>query len=196
MQDPRSDRYTLPDANVRAPSYYILQAAHDCAACRQRTAVFALAVPPDHESTEADIELDEDDADSRGLDPEAFRDWLFSAPAWQTIASPAVLTQVGIVSDAVAQALRTLAPTLRQDATRQGQWTNFCEHCDGAVWEGLLYPTPGQPFCPKDDGAAAHLAMHTVDAPFEAYVSMIWTDRYRNKWPLFKRLGVACSDAD
>lgn len=196
MHAPPPNPPALPDANVRASSYYVLQATHRCAKCRQDTSVFTLALPPDHDSTEADMELDEDDADHCGLAPADFQDWLFSPPAWQTISGPALLSQVSILSEAVARTLQTLAPTLRQDVTRHGQWTNFCEHCDSAVWEGALYPTPGQPFCPKDDAAAAQMTVHTIDAPFEAYASMIWSDSYRNKWPLFKRLGVECSEAE
>ncbi|CAB3646335.1 hypothetical protein LMG3431_02463 [Achromobacter pestifer] len=183
------------DANLRAPSYYVLQATHDCAGCGKSTSVFALAVPPDHLSTDGDIELD-DDGDSMGLAPDAFREWLFSPAQWQEIAGPALLSQIGILSASVASTLGHLAPTLRQNPDRNGEWTNFCAHCDRAVWEGVLYPNPGQPFCPKDDAAAARIMVHEVHEPFAAFTAMCWTDRYRNKWPLFKRLGVACSEAD
>lgn len=193
MQDMHPAPNALADANLRAASYYVLQTRHDCAQCRQRTTVYALALPPDHECTEGDIELDDDD--SPGLSAADFQDWLFSPPQWQTIAGPALLSQLGIVSDAVARALTTLAPALRPDPAQGGQWTNFCEHCGIALREGALYPTPGQAFCPKDDIEAQALTVHAVDAPFHAYARMIWDDSYRNKWPLFTRLGVECSDA-
>lgn len=195
MQDDTSARHDLPDANVRASSYYVLQARHLCKHCQQTTPVFALAVPPNHESTEADIDLDED-ASRLGLAPGDFHDWLFSPEQWQTIPGPALLTQIGSVSAPVALTLQRLASALRPDAAQGAQWTNFCEHCGNAVWEGALYPTPGQPFCPEDDATAAQITVHTIDAPFDGYARMIWTDRYRNKWPLFKRLGLACSEAD
>lgn len=195
MQDDDSARPTVPDTNVRASSYYVLQAPHVCKQCGQAMPVFALAVPPGYESTEADSELDESE-DSLGLAPGDFHDWLFRPEAWQTIPGPALLSQVYMLSADVALTLQSLAPALRQDATQQEQWTNFCEHCGSAVWEGGLYPTPGQPFCPKDDAAAAQITVHSVDAPFDGYARMIWTDGYRNKWPLFKRLGVACSEGE
>lgn len=182
-------------ANLRASSYYVLQAPHRCAQCGESTPVFALAVPPDHESTDADIELDED-GDSSGLDPGAFHDWLFGPEQWQRIAGPALLSQVGILSAPVVRTLHALAPTVRQHPGRNGQWTNFCEHCDSPVWEGALYPTPGQPFCPTDDAAAAQITVHAVDEPLAAFVAMCWTEGYRNKWPLFKRLGVECREAE
>lgn len=191
MQHSAVSTDSLPDANVRAASYYVLQAPHHCARCAQPTTVFALALPAGHESTEADIELDDDD--SPGLAPGDFQDWLFRAPAWQRIDGPALLSQLGNLPAAVAQALQTLAPALRPNPELGGQWTNFCEHCGSAVWEGALYPTPGQPFCPTDDAAAAQITVHqidtSVDAPFHAYARMIWTEGYRNKWPLFRRLG-------
>ncbi|WP_438858520.1 hypothetical protein [Achromobacter spanius] len=187
------DRPLGDDANVRAPAYYVLQATHACRHCQRATPVFALALPPDHESTEADIELEED-GDSLGLSPTAFHDWLFSPAQWQRIAGPALISQVGMVAASVAHTLNQTAPTLRPDPDRQGQWTNFCDHCQRAVWEGDLYPTVGQAFCPKDDAAAAHMTVHVVNAPFAAYATMIWSDSYRNKWPLFKRLGVQCSE--
>lgn len=195
MQDNDSSRPSLPDANVRASSYYVLQARHVCKSCRQATPVFALAVPPGHESMEADIDLDEDEG-SLGLAPGDFHDWLFRPEHWQTIPGPALLSQVYILSADVALTLQRVAPPLRQDAAQQGQWTNFCEHCGSPVWEGALYPTPGQPFCPTDDAGATPITVHKVDAPFDGYARMIWTDRYRNKWPLFKLLGVDCSEAD
>lgn len=182
-------------ANLRASSYYVLQATHCCAQCGESTPVFALAVPPDHESTEADIELDED-GDSTGLDPMAFHEWMFGPEQWQRIEGPALLSQVGILSAPVVRTLQALAPTVRQNPDRNGQWTNFCEHCGSPVWEGALYPTPGQPFCPKDDAAAAQITVHAVDEPLSAFTAMCWTDGYRNKWPLFKRLGVVCSEAE
>lgn len=182
-------------ANLRAPSYYVLQASCRCSQCGESTRVFALAVPPDHESTEGDLDLDAE-GDSNGLDPGAFHQWLFSPAQWQHIEGPALLSQVGILSDPVARTLRALAPTVRQNPERNGQWTNFCEHCDSAVWEGALYPTPGQPFCPKDDAAAAQIVVHAVDEPLAAFTAMCWTDGYRNKWPLFKRLGAACRKAE
>lgn len=184
------------DMNIRAPSYFVLQTGHHCAACKQSTPVFALAVPPDHESTEADIELDEDSANTMGLDPDAFHDWLFSPVQWLKVSGPAMISQTSLLSESVAQTLQGLAPAFRPDPASHGQWTNFCEHCGKAVWEGLLYPTVGQPFCPKDDIAAARINVHTVNAPFAAFYGMCWTDSYRNKWPLFKRLGVECSEAD
>jgi hypothetical protein len=182
-------------ANLRAPSYYVLQATHCCAQCGESTPVFALAVPPDHESTGADIELDAD-GDSTGLDPMAFHEWLFGREQWQRIEGPALLSQVGTLSAPVVRTLQALAPTVRQNSDRNGQWTNFCEHCGSPVWEGALYPTPGQPFCPKDDAAAAQITVHAVDEPLSAFTAMCWTDGYRNKWPLFKRLGVVCSEAE
>lgn len=184
-----------PGANLRASSYYVLQATHCCAQCGGSTPVFALAVPPDHESTEADLELDED-GDSTGLDPVAFHEWLFSPEQWLRIEGPALLSQVGILSAPVVRTLHALAPTMRQNPFRNGQWTNFCAHCDNPVWEGELYPTPGQPFCPKDDAAAAQITVHAVDEPLSAFTAMCWTDGYRNKWPLFKRLGVMGSEAE
>lgn len=201
MQDSPSIADPLRDANVRAASYFVLQAQHDCTRCAQRTTVFALALPAGHESTEADIELD--DEDSPGLAPGDFQDWLFSAPTWQKIDSPALLSQVGLLPAAVAQTLQTLAPALRLNPEQGGQWANFCEHCGSAVWEGALYATPGQPFCPKDDAAAAQITVYSVDnpvdtpvdAPFHAYARMVWTDGYRNKWPLLRRLGWQDADA-
>lgn len=191
----RPDALSPIDANVRASSYFVLRATHACRHCRHATPVYALALPPGHESTEAETELD-DDGESRGLDPGAFHDWLFSPPTWQRIPGPALISQVGILAADVAAHLRQAAPALRPDPDGQGQWTNFCEHCGHAIWEGNLYPTVGQAFCPKDDAAATQVLVQTVHTPFAAYASMIWSDGYRNKWPLFKRLGVACGEAD
>lgn len=190
--------------NIRAASYFLLQAMHRCAACGEASRVYALAVPPDHECTEADLELDEagDDSpgrdspgrDSPGLDPQAFRDWLFSPEQWQRIDGPAMISATRALSPSVAQTLQALAPGYRPNPERDGQWSNFCERCDAPIWDGALYPTPGQAFCPKDAEAAAQVAAQLVDAPFEAYYGMCWTDSYRNKWPLFARMGYDCAE--
>ncbi len=195
-QDPSM---TGPDGeafNIRASSYFVLLAEHRCAACGKPSCVAALAVPPGHESTEADLELDEDDADSPGLDPQAFQDWLFGAAQWQSMPGPALISSTRALTPEVAQALRALAPYYRQNPDLGGEWGNFCEHCDKPIRDGVLYPTPGQPFCPKDADAAARISAQQVDAPFAAFFGMCWTDSYRNKWPLFARLGFECSEAE
>ncbi|EHK68141.1 hypothetical protein [Achromobacter arsenitoxydans] len=180
--------------NLRASSYFLLQAEHCCTACGQASRVYALAVPPGHESTEADLDLDDIDADSPGLDAQAFRDWLFSPARWQAIDGPAMISSIRALSPSVAHALRALAPRFRPNPERGGQWSNFCEHCDAPIWDGALFPTPGQAFCPRDAEAASHIAARPVDAPFEAYFGMCWTDSYRNKWPLFSRMGYDCAE--
>lgn len=190
---------TGPDGeafNIRAPSYFVLHAEHRCEACGKLSRVAALAVPPGHESTEGELDLDEDDADSPGLDPLAFRDWLFGPAQWQSMPGPAMISSTRALAPDVAQALRTLAPGYRQNAARSGEWSNFCEHCDQPIWDGALYPTPGQAFCPQDADAAANVSAQSVDAPFAAFFGMCWTDGYRNKWPLFARLGFTCGDSD
>jgi hypothetical protein len=190
---------TGPDGeafNIRASSYFVLQAEHPCAACGKLTRVAALAVPPGHESTEGELELDEDDADSPGLDPQAFRDWLFGPAQWQAMPGPAMISSTRALAPEVAQTLRTIAPFYREDPARSGEWSNFCEHCDQPIWDGALYPTPGQAFCPKDAADAAQVSVQRIDAPLAAFFGMCWTDSYRNKWPLFARLGYDCSEAE
>jgi len=196
-EDPTS--MTGPDGeayNIRAASYFVLQAEHRCTACAKVSRVAALAVPPGHESTEGELELDEDDADSPGLDPQAFRDWLFSPAQWQTMPGPAMISSTRALAPEVAQTLRTIAPFYREDPARSGEWSNFCEHCDQPIWDGALYPTPGQAFCPKDAADAAQVSVQRIDAPLAAFFGMCWTDSYRNKWPLFARLGYDCSEAE
>jgi hypothetical protein len=192
-QDPAAE---YPQMNIRASSYFVLQATHACTRCGEETPVHALAVPPGHQCTEADIELDEADADSPGLSPTDFSTWLFSPPQWLDIADPALISQTGLLSPAVAQAMQALSPHYRQNPDNQGQWTNFCAHCGKPIWEGDLYPTPGQAFPPADAEAAARIQVHKVEEPFGAYYGMCWTANYRNKWPLFARLGYEYSEAD
>jgi hypothetical protein len=189
-QDPAAE---YPQMNIRASSYFVLQATHACTRCGEETPVHALAVPPGHQCTEADIELDEADADSPGLSPTDFSTWLFSPPQWLDIADPALISQTGLLSPAVAQAMQALSPHYRQNPDNQGQWTNFCAHCGKPIWEGDLYPTPGQAFSPA---GAARIQVHKVEEPFGAYYGMCWTANYRNKWPLFARLGYEYSEAD
>lgn len=194
-QDPST---TGPDGeayNIRASSYLLLRAVHRCEACGDVSQVVALAAPPGHECTEVDLELDEADADSPGLDPQAFRDWLFSPAQWHEIPGPAMISSTRALAPDVAQALRSLAPFYRPNPERAGEWSNFCEHCDQPIRDGALYPTPGQAFCPRDAVAAAQVSAQQIDAPFAAFYGMCWTDGYRNKWPLFARLGYDCSDA-
>lgn len=195
-QDPRDIGPDGEAFNIRASSYFVLQAGHPCAACGKLSRVAALAVPPGHESTEGDLELDEDDADSPGLDPQAFHDWLFAPAQWQSIPGPAMISSTRAIAPEVAQTLHTLAPYYRQNPAQSGEWSNFCEHCDQPIRDGALYATPGQAFCPKDAAAAAQVSAHPVDAPFAAFFGMCWTDSYRNKWPLFARLGFECGEAE
>ncbi|MCY1377164.1 hypothetical protein D9M69_647190 [compost metagenome] len=130
------------------------------------------------------------------MTPGAFHEWLYRPVQWQRIPGPALVSQVRLLDPPVAQALQALAPHYRPDAERDRQWTNFCEHCGKAIREGTLYASAGQTFSPKDAQAAAAIQVREQHAPFEAFCAMFWTDSYRNKWPLFARMGYECSEAD
>ncbi len=177
----------MTPSNIRASRYFVLEAAHLCKICKQATQVFALAVPPGHEDIEGDSTVELDD-NSLGLNSEDFRDWLFAPDQWYQVNGPAMVSSVAALSDTVAHQMKGFTAHYRQDSQRGGHWTNHCEHCGNAVFEGHLYADPASPFAPKDAEAAASIQVHAVDAPFEAFYQMCWSEYYPDKRALFARV--------
>lgn len=182
----------MSECNIRASRYFVLEALHECRKCKQATRVVALAVPPGHEDIEGGSRVEQDD-DSPGVSAEDFHDWLFAPDQWYQVNSPAMISSVAGLSDTVAQHMQRVNVHYFQDKEDGGYWSNHCEHCGAAVFDGHLYSRTGDPFAPSDLQAAHRLQVNRVDAPFEAFYRMCWSPEYADKHALFARLQAADS---
>jgi hypothetical protein len=110
----------VTNANVRSSGYYIAQMQVRCEKCGRPTLVFALAVPPDHET-------------------------LFDGE-WQSADANALIFYVTELPDSVGRHLLERSAAFRlhcgQDPA-DSHWANHCEHCGGLFRDDDLHCEPG-----------------------------------------------------
>lgn len=138
----------LPNANIRAASYYIARTWAACPHCAAATLLTALALARGHETRD-------DDADD-----------------WQPVQGNAFISYVAAVSPGVYRQLRTEAPNLRfvsHEATGDSYWANHCRHCGFSIGDDELHGEPGtHGFVLCSEAHAAGVDLIEVREPFEA----------------------------
>jgi hypothetical protein len=130
----------LPNANVRAASYYIARTSISCPHCGANTLLTGVALAPDHET------LDEE------------------AGEWQSVPANAFLFYLEAVSYTVHLQLCRAAPNLRFES----YWVNHCQHCGRALGDHEVHGEPGRGFTPLSEDDAADIVLTVVAEPFEA----------------------------
>ncbi len=134
----------LLDANVRSSSYFIAKKEMRCAQCGQPCRVFALCLPPNHET------LVEDE--------------------WQTVDANAFIFHVVGLSDSVSRLLFDRTTDFHQtrgDDSSESCWANHCPHCAGVFSEDELHCEPGG-FMPSDALEAQGISLTKVEQAFSA----------------------------
>jgi hypothetical protein len=123
-----------------------------CAHCRRETAVFAIALPRDHEV----------------LDVESVAD------AWTPAPAGALVFHVERLSTPVQSRLRILAPLYRRDyscTTGGAHWINHCQKCGSLQEDHDLHCEPESAFMPTTAEAAAAIQVIEVRDAFAAAVA-------------------------
>jgi hypothetical protein len=138
----------LPNANLRAPSYYIARTCVACPHCGAATLLTALALGAGHEAR--DDELGE----------------------WEAVQANAFCFYVAAVSRAVYRRLRRTAPNfkfVRSEGAGDGYWANHCQHCDLVISDEELHGEPGvHGFALCSEVHAANVDLMEVREAFEA----------------------------
>jgi hypothetical protein len=130
----------LPNANVRAASYYIARTSMPCPHCGAITRLTAVALAPAHETCDGESE------------------------EWQAMAANAFLFYLEAVSITVHARLIQAAPNLAFDS----YWANHCEHCERIVGDHEVHGEPGRGFTPQSGDDAARIVLTEIVEPFEA----------------------------
>lgn len=153
------DIQPLPNANVRAQTYYVARTDARCRHCGLATRLLALALPQDHESL-----IDESQAEpGDGSEP--------ASDAWQRAGVNAFLFYVDHLPAGVQDRLRQLLQFFRpasSASTMNSYWANHCEHCGTAFSDHELHCEPDGAFVPTSEAAAISIRLLEVQAPFEA----------------------------
>lgn len=138
----------VPNANLRAQSYYIARTCVACPHCGASTLLIALALGSGHEAR--DDELGE----------------------WEAVPANAFCFYVAAVSRAVYRRLRRNVPNfkfVRGDSAGDGYWANHCQHCDLVIADDELHGEPGvHGFVLCSEVHAANVDLTEVREPFEA----------------------------
>ena len=138
----------LPNANLRAQSYYIARTCVACPHCGASTLLTALALGSGHEAR------DDEWGD------------------WETVQANAFCFYVAAVSRAVYRRLRRNAPNfkfMRSDSAGNRYWANHCQHCDLVLADDDLHGEPGvHGFVLCSAEHATSIDLIEVREPFEA----------------------------
>lgn len=149
---------TAVAANVRSNTYFVARTEAQCWHCGLPTRVLALAMPPDHETLDPDV----DDRDA-GL----------AETAWQCAGVNAFLFYMEYLPDAVRSRLSGISPYFRLDyseATLNSYWANHCEHCGSLLGDHELHCEFDGAFMPFSVSAAANIQLLQIQEPIEARV--------------------------
>jgi hypothetical protein len=134
----------VPDANIRASSYYIAEVEARCRSCGQWSCVLALALPAPHEI------LIEDE--------------------WQAADVSAFLFHVSELSENVRHPLAQTSKSFRftrSENVSDPCWTNHCEHCDAVLSDDQLHCEPGG-FMPGHADEARAISLFEIRQDFRA----------------------------
>ena len=137
--------------NVRAPRFLLARTQGACGRCRAPLRLFALVVPPGHET------LEEDDAPAM--------------ETWQVARHHAFLFHVESLPAAIRTLLTQHACSYRisGSAPQQGEsWANHCARCGAAQDDQALFCEPGGAFFPIDEAGARRIELQGFDAAFTA----------------------------
>jgi hypothetical protein len=134
----------LPAANIRSSRYYIAQTDAACGNCGATSRVFAVALPPDHETP-----ID-------GL--------------WQIAQAHAFVFYILELPPPVIRRLRELCGGFRVSGGKAAAdlyWANHCEHCGSRFSDDDLHCEPGV-FMPGGPDEAERIGLKHVAEEFSA----------------------------
>jgi|HubBroStandDraft_5_1064220.scaffolds.fasta_scaffold597874_1 hypothetical protein len=151
MNDPQN----VAGINVRSPHYFIARTRAVCRHCGESTELFALALPPGHET------LVVGDDDELG---HAAEDWSFAI-------HHALLFHIEFLNAVVAAKLANCTRTFRLVHQYPGAcpaWSNHCEACGSRLDDEELFCEPGEAFFPISESVATAIRLLRIDDTLEA----------------------------
>jgi hypothetical protein len=160
--------------NVRAPRFWLAHTQAACSRCRAPLRLFALAVPPGHETLEVDEEA-AGQAGKRAGKPDDQADHDPSTPSavetWQIAGHPAFLFHIESVPEDIRTLLQELAPSYRMHPGEPGegeQWANHCDRCGAPQDDQALFCEPEGAFFLTDETSAGRIELRSFEAAFAA----------------------------
>ncbi len=145
------------EINVRAPFYHVARVQCRCWRCGKATSVFAIALPPEHETLIGDGAHGRQDPETESWQCPGVRAWIF---------------HIEYLPLEVRRRLRVMAPLFRRKHSRTtagAYWTNHCAHCGASQGDYFLHCEPDVAFMPMSAQAAAPIRLERVDQPIGAY---------------------------
>jgi hypothetical protein len=144
------------ETNIRSSRFYLARTVGTCRRCGAPTRLFALAVPPGHETLE--------------LDDEA-QDEALALDTWHVATDSAFLFFVEFIPDALHSRLKQCTQPWhfgKSEAAVDGYWANHCERCGSQFDDRELFCEPEGAFFPTSELAARAIHLLTIEEAFEA----------------------------
>ena len=153
MQDPSAPSFI----NVRSPCYFIARTLARCRHCRAMTPMFALLVPPGHETLDLDDEAQDEES---------------AVDVWRVQHQHAFLFHVEFLPASIQSRLKRMTESYRFAGPKMvdSGLANHCVSCDAMQGDHELFCEPEGAFVPTTPAAACAIHLLRVDAPFEAAV--------------------------
>lgn len=154
------------DINILSPRYFIANTLATCPHCRSSTQVFALAVPPGHETLELGDEVEAGGGASGGASGNEN-----AGDSWRVAPLSAFLFHVDYLPDLVQSRLGQFTRFYHQgkiDGVNGSCWTNHCEQCGSALDDQDLFCEPDGGFLPTSESNARRIHLLPIDEVFEA----------------------------
>jgi hypothetical protein len=149
------------DINIRSSRFYLARAVGTCRRCGAPTRLFALAVPPGHETLELDDEAQDDEAQQETL----------AKDTWRIAPNSAFLFFVEFIPAVIQNRLKPVTQLSRfgkSEAMAGGCWANHCERCGSQFDDQELFCEPEGAFFPTSEMAAGAIQLLPIDEAFEA----------------------------
>lgn len=148
------------EINVRSPYYFIARTQDICEHCGASMELFALVVPPGHET------LDVGDDDVENAPDEGM-----AADRWVVADHHALLFHIESLSAGVQARLASLTRSFRperRDPDAAATWVNHCAACGSQMDDDTLFCEPGEAFCPIEEAGIARIRSLRIDEALEA----------------------------
>lgn len=152
------------DINIRSPRFYLARTVGTCRRCGAPTRLFALAVPPGHETLEVDDEA-QDEAQNET------QNGALTLDSWRIATNSAFLFFVEFIPDAIQSRLKPFTQPGRfgkSAAAVEAYWSNRCERCGSEFDDQELFCEPEGAFFPTNEFAASAIHLLCIEEAFEA----------------------------
>lgn len=147
-----------PEINLRAPSYFVVEAAAMCWKCHESTSVVSFMLPPGYEV----FRFGEFDGER-------------TLPGfWSTMPDPTIVHYVEHIPPAVADRAMQVKRNYQRNfskTTSSAYWMNHCDHCGAKQGDFFLHCEVDGAFQPWEEEDAARMVLHACAGPFEGYAS-------------------------